>query len=113
MRRKIDKSALALGEPERIRDERYRRHVTSKACVRCGKEGETQAAHEGYGNYARGMKASDELVFPACWRCHNLHDQDQGSFIWWCQLLSRDEELCMRAVKALLREEYRTWNGNR
>ena len=108
-RSRIDKSALAIGTPHRVRSEPYRRYVSTRPCMRCGVVGKSQAAHETYGNYARGLKASDALCFPACVHCHNKRDQDIGPAAFWRGIFGERRDLLMRAVKAMLREDYAEW----
>lgn len=115
---KIDKSALALGVPERVRDEKYREWVASQPCIACGLHGASQAAHMGYGNHGRSIKAGDDLVFAACHEgangCHVRHDEGEGRApAFWRAVLNERPDLLIRAVKAMLREEYREWNGSR
>lgn len=56
------------------RSEKHRKNVARLACVICGREGSTQAAHVNFGK-GMGCKASDALVFAACVQCHQFHDQ--------------------------------------
>ena len=104
----IDKSALAISEPERIRDRPYREHVATLPCLACNRYG-VQAAHESHGNYARGLKASDDLCMPLCPECHRKHDQGVGISTFWIGVLSANRLLMMDMVKAWLRQQYREW----
>jgi hypothetical protein len=65
-RRIIDKSALAISEPKRIRCKEHLRYVTSQPCVICGRS----PSHPHHVRYAQsrgiGLKVSDEFVVPLC-----------------------------------------------
>lgn len=52
----------------------HRKNVAALACVNCGAEGMTQAAHR---NEGKGMaiKACDSQLMALCWRCHSAVDQ--------------------------------------
>ncbi len=57
-----------------FRSEKWLRAVASLPCVKCGKEGQTQAAHR---NEGKGMsiKTDDCLTAALCQSCHALIDQ--------------------------------------
>lgn len=57
-----------------LRSEKHRKNVASLDCVVCGKSGPSQCAHINFSK-AMGMKACDSVTFPACVRCHSMHDQ--------------------------------------
>jgi hypothetical protein len=51
------------------RSEKWLRAVASLACVRCGREGATQAAHRDQGK-GLGIKTDDCLTASLCVDCH-------------------------------------------
>jgi hypothetical protein len=69
-----------------MRSEKYRRWVSTLACMGCGIEGQTQVAHSNQAKHGKGMsiKASDLFTFPLCaphWGrpgCHFEHDMAIG-----------------------------------
>ena len=69
-----------------MRSESYRRWVSTLACMGCGIEDFTQAAHSNQAKHGKGLslKASDLYTFPLCaphWGrpgCHFEHDQCMG-----------------------------------
>lgn len=65
-----------------FRSEKLRRAVASLACVCCGLEGQTQAAHRNEGK-GMGIKVSDALCAALCVNCHR--ELDQG------RVMTRDE----------------------
>jgi hypothetical protein len=91
-----------------IRDPAYRRHVASLPCMRCNFP-YCQCAHISAGNYARGMKASDEFCIPLCATrsgivgCHQLFDARQVAFAEQCLGMTIDE------LKAHAQRMYREW----
>ena len=48
-----------------LRSESYRRWVASLACIHCGRDGPSQAAHSDTGKGA-GIKSCDSTVIPLC-----------------------------------------------
>ena len=79
----IDKAALTIPEPKRIRDKDHLRHVASLSCLICGRS-PVQAHHLRFAQPgALGRKVSDEWVVPLCASHHRaLHDagNEKG---WW------------------------------
>jgi ERF superfamily len=62
----IDKSALLLPEPRRIRDREHVRHVAKQPCLICGRC-PTDAHHLRFAqSRALGRKVSDEFTVPLC-----------------------------------------------
>ena len=81
--RSIDKSALALPEPRRIRDRDHVRLVAKQPCLICGRI-PSDAHHLRFAqNRALGRKLSDEFTVPLCRGHHReLHcSADEGA--WW------------------------------
>ena len=99
---------LLIPKRQIIRDKKYRRYVASLPCMACGYP-YCQCAHISAGNYARGMKASDELCIPLCPTrlftvgCHEWFDRAQEFFA--------DEVLGMTIdeLKAHAQSMYREW----
>jgi hypothetical protein len=62
----VDKSALALPEPRRIRDKEHVRFVTKQPCLICGRQ-PSDAHHLRFAQLqALGRKVSDEFTVPLC-----------------------------------------------
>ncbi|MCH8998794.1 MAG: DUF968 domain-containing protein [Proteobacteria bacterium] len=79
----IDKSALPISAPRRIRDKEHLRHVASQPCLVCGRS-PGHAHHVRYAQpRAMGRKVSDEWTVPLCATHHrSLHavgDEEK----WW------------------------------
>jgi hypothetical protein len=70
-----------------FRSENYRRFVASLPCIKCGKEGVSQAAHSNSAAFGKGksLKAHDWAIFPLCSTsfeitgCHADHDSNKKS----------------------------------
>jgi L-asparaginase II len=56
------------------RSDKWLRAVASLPCVKCGREGMTQAAHRNEGK-GMGIKTDDCLTAALCVACHALIDQ--------------------------------------
>lgn len=82
-RERIDKSALTLGEPRRIRDLGHLAFVGSKPCLVCGKN----RAHAHHLKFAQptalGRKVSDEFTVPLCTLHHRELHQHGDERVWW------------------------------
>jgi hypothetical protein len=80
---RIDKSALHLGEPKRIRDKEHLKFVSRQPCLVCGRQ-PADAHHLRFAQpRALGLKVSDEFTVPLCRTHHrNLH-QAGNELIWW------------------------------
>ncbi len=80
---RIDKSALRLGEPKRIRDKEHLKFVATQPCLVCGRQ-PSDAHHLRFAQpRALGMKVSDEFTVPLCRTHHrNLH-QTGNEIGWW------------------------------
>jgi len=104
----VPKPAGASPKTKPIRDEAYRRHVAGLPCRACGWQ-DSQAAHISVGNYARGMKAGDDLCIPLCPAgpntagCHTEFDQHQEWFAKYVLGLTIDE------LKAEARADFAEW----
>jgi hypothetical protein len=79
----VDKSALALAEPRRIRDKDHLRYVASQPCLLCSAT-PSDAHHIRFAQpRAMGRKVSDAFTVPLCRAHHrNLH-QNGDEAAWW------------------------------
>jgi DNA recombination protein Rad52 len=82
-RRIIDKSALAISEPKRIRCKEHLRYVASQPCVICGRS----PSHAHHVRYAQrrglGIKVSDEFTVPLCATHHQQLHNTTKEREWW------------------------------
>jgi hypothetical protein len=82
-RGQIDKSALALGEPRRIRDKDHLRRVASQPCLVCG-AAPADAHHIRFAQpKALGRKVSDEFTVPLCRTHHRELHHTGNERAWW------------------------------
>jgi DNA recombination protein Rad52 len=82
---KIDKSALTIGEPKRLRDKAHLRHVASQPCLVCGRH-PCDPHHLRFAQpRAIGMKVSDEFTVPLCRTHHRQLHQVGDERVWWAQ----------------------------
>lgn len=82
---RIDKSALTIAEPKRIRSKDHLRYVAKQSCLICGRT-PSQAHHIGFAQpKALGRKVSDEFTVPLCAIHHSEihHFGDERS--WWTE----------------------------
>jgi hypothetical protein len=80
---RIDKSALALGEPKRRRDPDHLRFVAANPCMACGRR-PSQAHHLRFAQpRALGRKVSDEFTVPLCASCHQQLHLAGDERRWW------------------------------
>jgi hypothetical protein len=82
LRRHLEKSALALPEPRRVRDKNHLRHVVSQPCVLCS--GTPSDAHHVRIAQPRAMgrKVGDEFTVPLC-RAHHRELHHIGNKATW------------------------------
>jgi Rad52/22 family double-strand break repair protein len=84
-RRPIDKSALSISEPKRIRCNEHLRYVASQPCVICGRS----PSHAHHVRYAQrrglGIKVSDEFTVPLCATHHQQLHNTTKEREWWRQ----------------------------
>src|ERR1700722_4147810 len=79
----IDKGALALPEPRRIRDRDHARYVATKPCLVCGRC-PSDAHHLRFAqSRALGRKVSDEFVVPLCRGHHREVHRHGDEGAWW------------------------------
>jgi hypothetical protein len=79
----IDKSALLLPEPRRVRDKVHLKFVSKQPCLLCGRQ-PVDAHHLRFAQHrALGRKVSDELTVPLC-RGHHREVHGCGNETkWW------------------------------
>jgi hypothetical protein len=83
---KIDKSALTLGEPKRLRDKAHLRFVASQPCLVCGRQ-PSDPHHLRFAQpRALGLKVSDEFTVPLCRGHHRQLHQAGDEAVWWDKL---------------------------
>ena len=79
----IDKSALAINEPKRIRSKEHLRYVATQPCVICGR----LPSHAHHVRYAQrrglGIKVSDEFTVPLCAIHHRQLHHTTKEREWW------------------------------
>jgi ERF superfamily len=82
-RRGIDKSALTLPEPRRIRDKGHLRFVAQQACLVCGRKS-SDPHHLRFAQHpALGRKVSDEFTVPLCRGHHREVHRCTDELKWW------------------------------
>ena len=83
MSKKIDKSALTISEPKRIRSRKHLRWIASQPCLICGLM-PCQAHHVKHLQLrARGLKSSDEFAVPLCVGHHASVEAAGREPDWW------------------------------
>jgi len=81
----IDKSALAIAAPRRLRDEEHLAYVATLPCLVCART-PSQAHHLRFAQpRALGRKVSDEWVVPLCNLHHRALHDDGNEEVWWAQ----------------------------
>ena len=79
----IDKSALVLSEPRRIRDKDHVRFVAKQSCLICGRQ-PADAHHLRFAQLqALGRKVSDEFTVPLCRGHHREVHRCGDEGAWW------------------------------
>jgi hypothetical protein len=80
---KIDKSALAIPEPKRLRDKNHLKFVASQPCLVCGRQ-PSDPHHVRFAQpRAIGLKVSDEFTVPLCRGHHRQLHQAGNETTWW------------------------------
>jgi hypothetical protein len=81
----IDKGALALPEPRRIRDKDHVRFVAKQACLICGRQ-PSDAHHLRFAQTrALARKVSDEFTVPLCRIHHRAVHRAGDERAWWAE----------------------------
>jgi len=84
--RTIDKSALAIPEPRRIRDRDHVRSVAKQPCLICGRP-PSDAHHVRFAqSRALGRKVSDEFTVPLCRGHHREVHRCGDEPVWWLKV---------------------------
>jgi hypothetical protein len=79
----VDKSALTIPEPRRIRNKSHLRWIASQPCLVCGYL-PCQAHHcKHFQPRARGLKSSDEFAVPLCPGHHASVEASGREGDWW------------------------------
>jgi ERF superfamily len=79
----IDKGALVLPEPRRVRDRDHVRYVTRQSCVICGRR-PSDAHHLRFAqSRALSRKVSDEFTVPLCRGHHREVHRSGDEATWW------------------------------
>ena len=82
----IDKSALLLAEPRRVRDRHHVRYVATHPCLVCGRQ-PSDAHHLRFAqSRALGRKVSDEFTVPLCRGHHREVHRHGDEGAWWQNL---------------------------
>jgi hypothetical protein len=80
---RIDKSALTLAEPKRLRDKVHLKFVASQPCLVCGRR-PSDPHHLRFAQpRAIGLKVSDEFTVPLCRGHHRQLHQAGNEQAWW------------------------------
>jgi hypothetical protein len=82
----IDKAALTLQEPRRVRDRDHVRYVAGQPCLVCGRSPSDPHHLRFAQSRALGRKVSDEFTVPLCRGHHReLHKRGDES-AWWAEV---------------------------
>lgn len=80
---KIDKSALTIAEPKRLRDKDHLQFVRQQPCLICGRQ-PSDPHHLRFAQpRAIGLKVSDEFTVPLCRGHHRQLHQAGNEVAWW------------------------------
>ena len=83
LRRRIEKSVLALPEPHRVRDKEHLRYVASQPCLLCSAT-PSDAHHVRFAQpRAMGRKVGDEFTVPLCRAHHRELHHSGNEAAWW------------------------------
>jgi hypothetical protein len=86
VRARIDKSVLPFAEPKRLRDKAHLKYVASQPCLVCGRQ-PSDPHHLRFAQpRAIGMKVSDEFTVPLCRGHHRQLHQAGDEVAWWKNL---------------------------
>ena len=92
----IDKSALTIGEPKRLRDKGHLRFVASHPCLVCGRQ-PSDPHHLRFAQpRALGLKVSDEFTVPLCRDHHQQLHQAGNEIAWWHDLHIKPLEIAKK-----------------
>jgi hypothetical protein len=82
-RKEIDKSALSLPEPRRIRDRKHVRAVAQRPCLVCGRQPSDPHHLRFAQSRALSRRASDEFTVPLCRGHHREVHRCGDEAAWW------------------------------
>jgi hypothetical protein len=83
VQQRIDKGALALPEPRRLRDRDHLRYVAQHACLVCGRTPCDPHHLRFTQSPALGRKVSDEFTVPLCRGHHRELHRHGDELAWW------------------------------
>jgi hypothetical protein len=93
----VDKAALMLPEPRRVRDRDHVRYVAQQPCLICGRS-PTDPHHLRFAqSRALGRKVSDEFTVPLC-RGHHREVHRCGNEAAWWQKIGVEPSVAARAL---------------
>jgi hypothetical protein len=93
----IDKSALLLAEPRRVRDREHVRYVAKQPCLICGRSPSDPHHLRFVQSRALGRKVSDEFTVPLC-RGHHREVHRYGDEASWWRKMGVDPTVAARAL---------------
>jgi hypothetical protein len=93
----IDKGALTLPEPRRVRDRDHVRHVAKQPCLVCGRQPCDSHHLRFTQSRALGRKVSDEFTVPLC-RGHHRELHRCGDEAAWWRKVGLDPTVAARAL---------------
>jgi hypothetical protein len=93
----INKSALALPEPRRLRDRDHVRYVAKQPCLVCGRKPSDPHHLRFAQRRALGRKVSDEFTVPLC-RGHHRELHRCGDEAAWWRKAGIDPTIAARAL---------------
>ena len=79
----IDKNALMLPEPRRIRDRDHVKYVAQQPCLICGRQPSDTHHLRFTQSRALGRKVSDEFTVPVCRGHHREVHRHADEALWW------------------------------
>ena len=79
----VDKSALAIQEPRRVRDKEHLRFVAQQPCLLCGRSPSDPHHLRFTQRRALGCKVSDEFTVPLCRGHHREVHRSGDEAAWW------------------------------
>lgn len=104
----VDKSVLAFGEPERLRDKLYRDDARNRVCLACdllgrvAEPGSVVLAHISlFGSAGKGLKAGDDVSIDLCFAHHSDFDGSDDRAGW----------LAKHIVIPWRKREYKRWQA--
>jgi hypothetical protein len=79
----VDKSALTLPKPRRVRDREHLQSVAQKACLVCGRQPSDPHHLRFAQGRGMGQKVSDEFTVPLCRGHHRELHRSGDEAAWW------------------------------